>query len=91
MQHIAAYFRANRGKHHLAGNKSRAFWRQKPLHNNPLNLHVRENNINVSAVLDKALREEIGRRWIAENADAFEENRKRVEAEGLWSDELRPW
>jgi antitoxin CcdA len=52
---------------------------------------VRESNINISAILDSALREEIGRRWQAENADAFEENRKRVEAEGLWSDGLRLW
>jgi antitoxin CcdA len=52
---------------------------------------VRESNINVSAVLDSALREEIARRWRAENAEAFEENRKRVEAEGLWCDDLRPW
>jgi antitoxin CcdA len=52
---------------------------------------VRESNINVSAILDTALREEIARRWRAENAAAFEENRKRVEAEGLWCDDLRLW
>jgi antitoxin CcdA len=52
---------------------------------------VRESNINVSAILDSALRDEIARRWQAENAEAFEENRKRVEAEGLWCDDLRLW
>jgi antitoxin CcdA len=52
---------------------------------------VRKNDINVSAVLDKALREEMARRWRIENAVAFEENRNRVEAEGLWCDDLRPW
>jgi post-segregation antitoxin (ccd killing protein) len=65
----------------------------------PLNVTVderllrlaRESNINVSLVLDKALRQEIGRRWREDNADAFEENRKRVEAEGLWNDKLRTW
>ncbi len=52
---------------------------------------AREQKLNVSAVLDRALRDEIGRRWREENAQAFEENRKRVEAEGLWSDGLRMW
>jgi antitoxin CcdA len=52
---------------------------------------VRESKINVSAILDSALRDEIARRWQAENAEAFEENRKRVEAEGLWCDDLRLW
>jgi len=52
---------------------------------------VRESDINVSSVLEKALREEMARRWQVENADAFEENRKRVEANGLWCDNLRVW
>lgn len=52
---------------------------------------VRESDINVSAVLEKALRAEMARRWQSENAAAFEENRKRVEADGLWCDSLRVW
>lgn len=52
---------------------------------------ARESDINVSAILEKALREEMARRWRADNAEAFEENRKRVETEGLWCDDLRTW
>jgi antitoxin CcdA len=52
---------------------------------------ARERDVNVSAVLETALKQEMARLWRLENAEAFEENRKRVEAEGLWCDEFRTW
>ncbi len=52
---------------------------------------ARRLDINVSAVLDRALREEVARRWQQENANAFEENRKDIEVNGLWSDGRRLW
>ncbi len=52
---------------------------------------ARRLDLNVSAVLDRALREEVARRWQQENANAFEENRKDIEVNGLWSDGRRLW
>jgi antitoxin CcdA len=65
----------------------------------PVNLLVEErllteaksSKINVSAVLDRALRAELARKWQEENAAAFEEDRKDIEANGLWSDGRRMW
>lgn len=54
-------------------------------------LSAREQKLNVSAVLDRALRHEIAQKWLKENAKAFEENRKEIEANGMWSDGLRMW
>jgi post-segregation antitoxin (ccd killing protein) len=39
----------------------------------------------------EAKRDELARRWQQENAVAFEENRKDVEKNGLWSDGRRLW
>jgi antitoxin CcdA len=69
------------------------------LRKKPVNLLVddrllsdaREQKLNISAVLDRALRDELAKKWLAENAEAFEENRKDIEANGLWSDGLRMW
>lgn len=52
---------------------------------------VRNSEINVSAVLNNALRRELAKRWQVENAAAFEANRKDVEENGLWSDGRRMW
>jgi antitoxin CcdA len=52
---------------------------------------AREYGINISALLDRALREEIGKRWKEENKAAFEALGKDIEKNGLWSDGLRVW
>jgi antitoxin CcdA len=52
---------------------------------------ARRLELNMSAVLDRALRDEVARRWQQENANAFEENRKDIEKSGLWSDGRRMW
>jgi antitoxin CcdA len=65
----------------------------------PVNLLVDEkllkqaknSDLNISAVLDKALREELGKRWQLENADAIDAYNARVENLGLWCDEYRKW
>jgi antitoxin CcdA len=65
----------------------------------PVNVMIEESllaeaksrKLNISHVLDKALREDIAKRWLKDNAEAFEENRKRIEEEGMWSDGLRTW
>ncbi len=54
-------------------------------------LDARDQKLNVSAILDRALRDELAQKWLKENAEAFEENRKDIEANGLWSDGLRMW
>jgi antitoxin CcdA len=52
---------------------------------------AREYGINISALLDRALRDEIGRRWKEENKAAFEALGKEIEKNGIWSDGLRVW
>lgn len=52
---------------------------------------AREEKINLSATFDKAIRQEILNKWRADTSTAFDENRKRIETEGLWSDGLRTW
>ena len=52
---------------------------------------AREEKINLSATFDKAIRQEILNKWREDTSSAFDENRKRIEAEGLWSDGLRTW
>lgn len=49
------------------------------------------NGINLSALLEKALSEENGKRWLAENKRAIELYNKNIEANGVWSDGLRNW
>jgi antitoxin CcdA len=46
---------------------------------------------NLSAVLERALKEERARRWLAENAEAIAAYNRDVEERGVWSDGLRNW
>lgn len=52
---------------------------------------AKSNGVNLSALLEKALSEEIGKRWLSENKRAIELYNKNVEANGVWSDGLRRW
>jgi antitoxin CcdA len=52
---------------------------------------ARNKKLNISAVLDGALREALAKRWLEENAEASEENRKDIEKNGIWSDGRRMW
>lgn len=52
---------------------------------------ARENGVNLSAVLERALAEERARRWLAENKPAIESYNHGVEAHGVWSDGWRRW
>ncbi len=47
--------------------------------------------LNLSAVLDKALRQEMAKRWASENEKAIHAYNKRIEKDGLWLDEFRTW
>ena len=65
----------------------------------PLNLLVeaklleeaKNAGVNISALIDKALRQEIAKRWASENAAAIEIYNDRIEREGLWLDDHRTW
>jgi antitoxin CcdA len=65
----------------------------------PLNLLVeaklledaKSAGINFSALIDKALRQEIAKRWAIENAEAIKLYNERIEKEGMWLDEHRTW
>jgi antitoxin CcdA len=65
----------------------------------PLNLLVeaklleeaKNAGVNFSALIDKALRQEIAKRWASENAKAIQIYNERIEREGLWLDEHRTW
>jgi antitoxin CcdA len=65
----------------------------------PLNLLVeaklleeaKNAGVNFSALIDKALRQEIAKRWASENAKAIQIYNDRIEREGLWLDEYRTW
>jgi antitoxin CcdA len=65
----------------------------------PLNLLVeaklleeaKNAGVNFSALIDKALRREIAKRWASENAKAIQIYNERIEREGLWLDEYRTW
>jgi antitoxin CcdA len=65
----------------------------------PLNLLVeaklleeaKNAGVNFSALIDKALRQEIAKRWASENAKAIQIYNDRIEREGLWLDEHRTW
>jgi antitoxin CcdA len=46
---------------------------------------------NLSAVLEKALKEERARRWPAENAEAIAAYNREIEEHGIWSDGWRTW
>jgi antitoxin CcdA len=47
--------------------------------------------LNLSAVLDRALREEMINRWASENAEAIRAYNERAESNGLWLDDFRTW
>ncbi len=65
----------------------------------PLNLLVeaklleeaKSAGVNFSALIDKALRQEIAKRWAKENATAIQIYNDRIEREGLWLDDHRTW
>jgi antitoxin CcdA len=52
---------------------------------------AREQGLNLSKILERALAEERARRWLAENKDAIEAYNERIRKHGVWSDGLRPW
>ena len=52
---------------------------------------ARDNNVNLSAVLERDLAEERARRWLAANRLAIEFYNRGVEKNGVWSDGLRNW
>jgi antitoxin CcdA len=52
---------------------------------------AREQGLNLSQVLERALREERARRWLAENKDAIEAYNEDIRKHGVWSEGLRPW
>jgi antitoxin CcdA len=65
----------------------------------PLNLLVEAKlledaktaGVNFSALMDKALRQEMARHWATENAEAIKRYNERIERDGLWLDEHRTW
>lgn len=52
---------------------------------------AREDGLNLSKVLERALKEERARRWLAENKDAIEAYNEDIRKHGVWSDGLRSW
>jgi antitoxin CcdA len=52
---------------------------------------AKNSGVNFSALIDKALRQEIAKRWASENAEAIQIYNDRIEREGLWLDEYRTW
>jgi post-segregation antitoxin (ccd killing protein) len=52
-------------------------------------LRAQEYGIDLTNCIEQSLKIEISKRWNAENAEAIELNRERIENEGLWSDGLR--
>jgi antitoxin CcdA len=49
------------------------------------------HGINLSALLERAINEENGKRWLADNSEAIELYNKQVEELGVWSDGVRTW
>jgi len=52
---------------------------------------AREQGINLSAMLERALTAETARRWLEDNHDAIEAYNEDVLANGVWSDGWRRW
>ncbi len=52
---------------------------------------ARDNDVNLSAALERALTEERARRWLAENRPAIDSYNRDVEKSGVWSDGFRNW
>jgi antitoxin CcdA len=54
-------------------------------------MEAREQGLNLSKVLERALAEERARRWLAENKDAIEAYNEDIRKHGVWSEGLRSW
>ena len=52
---------------------------------------AREQGMNLSAILERALAEERTRLWLEENREAIEAYNEDVRANGVWSDGWRRW
>lgn len=65
----------------------------------PLNLLVeakllddaKSAGVNFSALIDKALRQEMAKHWAKDNAEAIKLYNERIERDGLWLDDHRTW
>lgn len=65
----------------------------------PVNLSVdaalldeaRRDGVNLSALLERSLREDAARRWLTENRSAIDAYNQEVKERGVWSDGLRRW
>lgn len=69
------------------------------IHKKPVNLTVdatllagaKANGVNLSAVLELALRQEAARRWQRENLARIAAYNAQVSSKGVWSDGWREW
>jgi antitoxin CcdA len=52
---------------------------------------AKAKGVNLSALLEKALREDAARRWREENAKGIADYNRHIEENGIWSDGLRTW
>lgn len=52
---------------------------------------ARDYEVNLSALLDRALREELGKIWRVKNTGAIDAYNELIEKEGTWSDGFRTW
>jgi antitoxin CcdA len=52
---------------------------------------AKNQGINLSAVLERALLVERAKRWLEENRDAIESYNHEVRSSGVWSDGWRQW
>lgn len=65
----------------------------------PVNLSIdaalvadaKASGVNLSAVLENALRLEVKKRWQRTNAEAIAAFNREVEKDGMWSDGWREW
>ncbi len=65
----------------------------------PVNLSIdaaliadaKSSGVNLSAMLEKALRVEVRERWQRDNAKAIAAFNEHVEKDGMWSDGWREW
>ncbi len=52
---------------------------------------AKQQGLNLSSLLENALKQEQARRWLEENREAIEASNEDVRQNGMWSDGLRPW
>jgi antitoxin CcdA len=52
---------------------------------------ARAGNVNISALLEKALEADAKHRWLVDNSQAIEAFNEEVLAHGAWSDGIRSW